>query len=142
MVSDAKIAEKEHQAKVVDTLRLFGYEVQHVYKLRTIDGSWQTGTTESGWPDLTAIREPRILGIEIKAATGRLTDEQRAWLTMFASVPCARAWVLRPTDDWSLTLDWIKNPKDAPAIFGFTPVDDPSLVLAAARARRSAARRR
>lgn len=140
-MATARDEERQYQRTLVETLETFGYEVSHSYPLQTKMGGWQTGNTAKGWPDLVAARVPRLLAIEVKSATGRIPDEQRAWLSIFAGIPSARAWCLRPTDDWPMTLDWIRRPKEAPRAFGFRVVDDPdeiAAILGRARKRRPA----
>jgi len=115
--------EKLFQAKLVAALHTRGYAVDHTYALRTDDGSWRTGSTLKGKPDLLAIRKPRVLAIEVKAADGRLRPEQLAVLSMWSEIPSARAWVLDPSVPWELILSWIDNSMDAPRAFGFTPME-------------------
>jgi hypothetical protein len=132
--------EREFQKTLVGVLELFGYQVNHTYPLRTEHG-WRTGTTAIGWPDLTAVRPPRLLVIEVKGEHTPLEEAQRAWLSLFAGIPCARAWVLRPTDPpWPDVQAWIRRPKEAPRVYGFDLTPDPLLALANVRAEK--ARRR
>lgn len=133
--------EREFQRTIVDLLDTFGYAVDHTYPLRTQHG-WRTGSTLVGKPDLLAIRPPRILAIEVKGEHTRVEPEQIACLSLFAEVPCARAWLIRPSDPWSDLVAWVRRPKLAPATFGFDPitVGEARRVLREAR-RRKAARR-
>jgi hypothetical protein len=138
------VPEREFQKTLVSVLEVFGYEVNHTFPLRTQHG-WRTGTTAVGWPDLLAIRVPRMLAIEVKGAHTPLEEAQRAWLSMLSEIPCVRAWVIRPTDpDWADVQAWIRYPKDAPRTYGFEPLDEPRKTLAAVkadRAQRRASRR-
>ncbi len=115
------IKERDWQATLVATLEVFGYVVEHTYPLRTQHG-WRTGSTLVGKPDLVALRPPRLLAIECKTAKGRLTREQIAVLSLYSMVPCARAWVLRPTDPWPDIQEWLRRPKFAPDVYGFEPL--------------------
>jgi hypothetical protein len=115
--------EKEWQATLVAALEVFGYVVEHTYPLLTKQGIWRTGSTLKGKPDLIALRPPRLLAIEVKTDRGRLEEAQRAVLSLYALIPNARAWVLRPRDDWSLIQAWMRDPKTAPRVHGFDPVD-------------------
>lgn len=132
-MSDARRSLNERERalrrKVMGVLSTFGYATEHAYKMETADGYWRTPHTTPGFPDVFAIREPRILAIECKVANRQPTPEQRAWLTMFATIPCARAWVVRDTDDWPMIAGWIRAPKEAPHAYGFDPVQDPLVVL-------------
>jgi hypothetical protein len=136
--------EREFQRTLVQVLEAFGWEVNHTYPLMTKHG-WRTGTTAVGWPDLTALREPRILAIEVKGDHTPVEPAQLAWLSLFATVPCARAWVLRPAvPAWPLVQAWIRRPKTAPRSFGFDPMPAPEAraLLAKVRADKKAARAR
>jgi hypothetical protein len=117
-------SEKEWQATLVDTLEVFGYVVEHTYPLLTRHGVWRSGSTLKGKPDLIAVRPPRLLVIECKVRREKPTREQVAVLSLYSRVPCARAWVLRPSDPWPDIQQWIRRPATAPAVYGFTTVDD------------------
>jgi hypothetical protein len=113
--------ERDWQATLVAALEVFGYVVEHTYPLRTQHG-WRTGSTLTGKPDLIALRPPRLLAIECKTDKGRLTTEQVAVLSLYALVPCCRAWVLRPRDPWDTVQSWLRRPKLAPVTYGFEPM--------------------
>lgn len=125
-MTPAAVPERAWQATLVELLEAFGYAVEHTYPLMTRPkGSdrpvWRTGSTLKGKPDLIALRPPRLLAIECKTDVGRLDPAQRAVLSLYAGVPCARAWVLRPRDPWPDIVEWVRRPKLAPAVFGFEP---------------------
>lgn len=115
--------ERDWQVTLVAALEVFGYVVEHTYPLLTRPRNgqpvWRTGSTLKGKPDLIALRPPRLLAIECKTDVGRLDPHQRAVLSLYAAVPCARAWVLRPGDDWAAIQQWMRRPKLAPAVYGF-----------------------
>jgi len=121
MTTPARTPEREWQRTLVELLEAFGYVVEHTYPLRTQHG-WRTGSTLDGKPDLMALRPPRLLAIECKSDTGRLTPRQVAVLSLHAEVPCHRAWVLRPTDPWPDIVEWVRRPASAPVTFGFEPM--------------------
>jgi hypothetical protein len=115
--------EKEHQARIQGWLHEAAYVVDHSYALPTTDGSWRTGSTWVGKPDLIAVRPPRVVVIEVKAKGGTASEQQIASLSLWSLVPCARAWLLPPgvvSDE--LVQAWIRRPGTAPAAFGFTPM--------------------
>lgn len=124
--------EKAYQRTIVETLELFGYVGMHAFPIMDRHGVMRTPYTAPGWPDLVYLREPRLLAIEVKVDGPSVPELQRAWLTIFASVPCARAWVARPSKpDWDTLLSWIRRPAEAPNLFGFKPLDNPAAVIAA-----------
>jgi hypothetical protein len=120
--------EREFQATLVSLLEMFGYVTEHSYPLLTRPKGgppvWRTGSTLKGKPDLLALRPPRLLAIEVKVGKGRLEAEQRCVLSLFAAIPCARAWVIRDTDPaWTDVQAWVRRPKAAPAAYGFEVMD-------------------
>jgi hypothetical protein len=136
--------EKAFQTTIVKTLVLFGYVGTHIYPLRTLHGDVRTPSTSPGWPDLFYVRPPRQLAIEVKLDGVTVPIHQRAWLTLFAEIPCCRAWVIRPSKPrWDEFVEWIRRPKEAPQSFGFEPVENAAEVIKGyhkAKAARSRAR--
>ena len=132
--------EKAFQARLVtEGLHPRGWVENRIFPLRTDDGSWRTGSTLKGWPDIFAFRAKRFLAIEVKAEDGRLRPDQLAVLSLLAQIPVARVWVLDPTADWDTVMGWLDVPRDAPPVFGFDPMDplDAYRVVAPASARKA-----
>lgn len=78
--------ERDWQAQVVHLARLHNWKrPMHIYDSRR---------SEPGWPDLALVRD-RLVLIECKTETGRVTATQSAWLTALdrASV---EVYVARP----------------------------------------------
>lgn len=87
-------SEKVFSGQVVQYLRLMGWRVFH---------SWISIRSEPGFPDLIAVRPPRLVVIETKALRGKVTAAQHEWLTLFAGVPGVETFVLRPAEqDWQM----------------------------------------
>lgn len=82
-VLDRAISEKAFQQQVVNLARLFGWRCYHTYDARR---------SEPGFPDLLMARPPeggrpgRLIFAELKRATGRVSNEQRAWLMDLAEI--------------------------------------------------------
>lgn len=117
----AKTLEKDWQHTLVGALEIAGYSVQHVFPLQTRHGTWKTGTTASGWPDLVALRDEWLIAIEVKGEKTPVDPKQIAWLMRFTEAHCP-AWILRPQDSWELISDWIAHPRDSPLCHGWTPL--------------------
>jgi len=81
--------EKQFQAAVVELARLTGWLCFHTLDSRR---------SEPGFPDLVAIRPPRVLFIELKVEKGRLSRAQEHWLKLLRLVPCVEVFVWRPSD--------------------------------------------
>ena len=131
--------EKAFQTKLVDALHARGYIVDHTYQLRTDDGSWRTGSTLKGKPDLICLRPPWQVAIEVKADGGRLRPDQQAVLSYYAGIHNARAWVLDPTVSWESIMAWIDDLAAAPRVYGFDPMPilDAYRILATASQRKA-----
>lgn len=127
--------EKAFQDTVDGLLRMFGCVTKHDYPLLTKHGVYRTGTTLRGWPDLFAFHPRRwVLAIEVKAEHGVLDPEQLACLSLFAEIPCARAWVVSPVDpEWTDLQGWVRRPRDAPRVYGFEPAENPRRALVEAQ---------
>ncbi|MGD0312499.1 MAG: VRR-NUC domain-containing protein [Acidimicrobiales bacterium] len=82
---------------VVDAAHLFGWKVAHFRPAMTKHG-WRTPVAADGkgWPDLTLVRDNRIVFAELKSARGRLSDEQQDWLDVLDRAAEVHVW--RPAE--------------------------------------------
>ena len=94
----AGMTENDLLCAVLDVLKVYGYRVAHFRPARTSRG-WRTPVEAEGkgYPDLTAVGRGRILAVELKSATGKVTPEQAAWLEAFSRCG-AEVFVWRPAD--------------------------------------------
>lgn len=104
--------EDEWQSTVLDYARLRGWIAHHDRPARTSRG-WTTpiqGTP--GFPDLVLVRfgDP-VLFVELKSATGRLSDDQRRWQERLVAAGAEyRLWRPCDWDEVRRTLDAPKRP--------------------------------
>lgn len=91
------MTESQLQAAVIDLCRRLGYLVAH-FRPATLGGRWVTPVQGdgAGFPDLVVAGRGRVLFVELKAAKGRVSDAQTAWL--LALEPAAETHVWRPAD--------------------------------------------
>ena len=89
------MTEKQLQQAVLDLARRMGWRCYHTFDSRR---------SEPGFPDIIAIRGERLVAIELKSDTGKLTDAQVEWLTAFNEVWTVDAIVIRPAP----TLDQVE----------------------------------
>jgi hypothetical protein len=75
-------------ATVVEALRLAGWLVYHTHDSRR---------SAPGYPDLTCVRGDRILWLELKTETGRLSQAQANWLAALGTAG-GSVHVVRPPD--------------------------------------------
>jgi hypothetical protein len=79
--------ERAFQASVVRYARLMGWTCHHHYDSRR---------SSPGLPDLLLVRRPRVVWAELKSERGRLTPDQRAWITELRA--CGQeAYIWRPS---------------------------------------------
>lgn len=95
-----KQTEKQFQAAVVEYAELNGWFVYHTYDSRR---------SNPGFPDLTLVRDDRLIFAELKTERGRLTHAQMDWigrLERVEAVPssCVAVYVWKPSD-WG----WIEG---------------------------------
>lgn len=86
------MTERQWMSQVLKMLRLAGWATYHTFDSRR---------STAGFPDIIAIKERRMLAIELKADKGKATPEQIAWIRAFAQVAWVDAFVLRPAEDLS-----------------------------------------
>jgi hypothetical protein len=82
------MTEREFQQQVVDWAQINGWLVFHPFDSRR---------SEPGFPDLTMVRDGRLVFAELKTETGRVSGAQTEWLAGLEAAGCeVRVW--RPGD--------------------------------------------
>lgn len=89
--------ESEFQQTVIEMAQVLGWRVVHFRPARTTTG-WRTPVEGdgAGWPDLILVRD-RIVFLELKTATGKVTAEQAAWIAAINAAG-GMALAVRPKD--------------------------------------------
>ena len=101
---DRASSETGWQHTVIETAELYGWAHMHVRKMPDGKGGWLTPTSCAGWPDLLFWRE-RLLAVELKTNTGRLTPDQSAVLaSLDAAGVETHVWRPRDWDDVTAAL--------------------------------------
>lgn len=88
-VLQSTITEGELQGFVVTLARLHGWLAYHTYDSRR---------SEAGFPDLTMVRDGRIIFAELKSEKGKVTAAQQRWLDWLAKSSAVEVYVWRPSD--------------------------------------------
>lgn len=83
------ITEKAWMAQVVDVAKLFNWRVYHPFLSK-----W----SESGFPDLTLVRPPRLVFVELKRVGKRPTPAQAEWLELLGRCLGVEAYCWTPSD--------------------------------------------
>jgi VRR-NUC domain len=84
---------------VLRLAKLCGWRTAHFRTSRTNRG-WRTAVQGDGrgFVDIVLVRGGRLLFVEAKSDTGRLSPDQRAWLAALRQVPGVEVWEWRPAD--------------------------------------------
>ena len=91
------VTEAQWQRTVVEAAELFGWWVFHDHDSRR---------NQAGFPDLVLIRPPRVVFLELKRETGKLTRAQSEVLGMLEDCPGVEVEVARPSN-WSSLCGWL-----------------------------------
>ena len=84
-----EITEKEFMAQVVELAKALNWTVYHPYDSRR---------SSYGYPDLTMVRPPRVIFMELKNEKGRLTIPQEWWQDDLKKCPGVEYYERRPSD--------------------------------------------
>lgn len=85
----AAMTEKHWQWQVLQAARLYGWTAYHTFDSRR---------SAYGFPDLVLVRPPRVLFVELKSATGRLSAVQWFWQQALRQCPGVEYHLWRPAD--------------------------------------------
>jgi hypothetical protein len=108
----APLTEAEFQSWIVEHAKKAGWLVHHVARAR-VGTRWVT-PVKKGWPDLTLVRPPRVVFLEVKRdAKQKLRPEQEVLLAQLQACPGVEAWVCSP-DDYEQILDLLARPRLLP----------------------------
>jgi hypothetical protein len=95
--------EKDFQKWLIRELRAAGWTVCEFRKARVLKGGHDVyrtpfGADGVGFPDLVAVRAPRVLFIENKSNQGTASPEQVNWLMLLAKCPGVEVKCWSPKD--------------------------------------------
>lgn len=89
------VTERQLQRQVEGVLTAYRWRWYHPVDNRPVNGRVQN--VKAGFPDLLAVRGPRLVAIELKTEAGRVAPEQREWHTDLAAAG-AEVYMWRPSD--------------------------------------------
>lgn len=101
MTVEIPVTEAQVEATIYDLLNLYGWHWIHHRPARIINDGWRTptkGTGAEGFPDIVAIRPPRLLLIELKGTRGRLSLTQKTWHRHLTQIDGIETYVWYPND--------------------------------------------
>ena len=91
--------ERDFAEQVESILNVFGWTWKHDLPAMRQSGRWSTATKGFiGFPDYIAVRGDRIVCAEIKAQKGRLSPDQKRWLSLLEQTGRIEVYVWRPSD--------------------------------------------
>jgi hypothetical protein len=94
--------ESDFQQAVIDLAHVYRWRVAHFRPAKTEQG-WRTPVQADGkgFPDLVLVKLGRCLFAELKSERGRLSLEQKAWLSDLTLCSGVECHVWRPSD-WNI----------------------------------------
>ena len=100
-------SEKHFTAQVVELAERCGWLVYHTFDSRR---------SQPGYPDLTMVRDGRVIFAELKTVKGRLSAAQKLWLAALSG---------SESDEWKLST---MQGTSTRTVACWTPVDWPNLL--------------
>ena len=94
--------EKQLLAKVRDAAALGGWLCYHTHDSRR---------SEPGFPDLVLVRDADMIAVEMKSATGRVSEHQSKWVKALSMVGHVRAYVVRGNTETDALCDRLLSPR-------------------------------
>jgi hypothetical protein len=101
--------EREVQATIIDAARTFGWRVAAFRPAQTKHG-WRTPVQGDGkgWPDLHLSKVGHgVYYRELKAPTGKLTDDQQAWGDHL--IACGQDWAVWYTNELDAIIQFLSH---------------------------------
>ena len=111
-ILDAAMSERDYQKQIVELAETLGWRVYHTHDSRR---------SNPGFPDLVLVRDSRLVFIEVKRQSGKLSLAQKDWLTALSEVAEVTTLIARPSD-WEQVAScllhfipvWHHSPRDTP----------------------------
>lgn len=91
------ILERDWQSTVVSLAKARGWRWYAPPKAG-VRANGSVRLVPAGFPDLTLVRDDRLVFAELKRETGKTTPAQDEWLAALARIPGAQTFVWRPSD--------------------------------------------
>lgn len=107
------MSEREWQEQVIDVAHMHGWMVAHFRRVTIKNGGHTTPVQAdgAGYPDLTMAHPVGgVIFVELKAAKGRLTEEQKRWRDQLQAAG-ARWYVWKPRD-WNTVVGVLSGTAD------------------------------
>jgi len=86
----AQVSEGDWQRQVLVWAKRANWTCYHTFDSRF---------SAAGFPDIVAVKPPRVLFIELKTATGKPTAAQQAWLDALTACAAVETYLWRPSDE-------------------------------------------
>lgn len=87
LVKKPDITEKQFESQIRDLAKIFRWKFYHPFLSK-----W----SERGWPDITLLRDRRLILAELKSEKGKLSVHQARWLWALRKVPGIEVYIWRP----------------------------------------------
>ena len=87
------LGEKDFQNTVIELAELHGWIVYHVANVK----HHLRARSSVGFPDLVAVRPPRVIFAELKTEKGKVTPDQRIWFRALLDSGKVEVYLWRPS---------------------------------------------
>lgn len=84
------VSEADFQRFVFDVAKRGNWITYHTYR---------SDRSPRGFPDVVAVRPPRVLFIELKKQRGTVSEAQAVWLAYLRACPGVEVYIWRPEDE-------------------------------------------
>ena len=86
---DKMMTEKQFQGMVEQLAKTLGWKIYH---------TWRSFHSVKGYPDLTMVRDDKLIFAELKREGAKLSPEQREWLATLDKVPSVKTYCWHPSE--------------------------------------------
>jgi hypothetical protein len=90
-------SEREFQREVIKIAKSLGWYIYHALPGQGRNKHLTLFIGKRGFPDLVLCRPPRLLFVELKSGTGKLSTDQQEWLEALRACG-VEVYVWRPSD--------------------------------------------
>lgn len=96
------LSEKQFRQQILDLAHLLGWKCYF---------TWASLHSPAGYPDLCMVRLSRIIFVELKSESGKVTEAQQEWLDALAATGKVEVYLWRPSmmePDGGVILEWLR----------------------------------
>ena len=94
------MTEAQFQQQIIDLGHLYGWRIAHFRPALTSKGyKTPVSADGKGFPDLVMVKRARLIFAEVKSDTGKLSPEQKDWITALTCSMRCECYIWKP-ENW------------------------------------------